>query len=268
MPNLFKVLHSTCCGIDVHKKTLVVVCLLKTDESGEYLHTIRTFSTMTIDLEILKSWLREEGCKKIAIESTGVYWIPVFNVLERDFEVILATMTQVKNFPGKKNNPGDAQWTAKLLALNLINNSFIPSKNVRELRELTQYRDRLMSIYTLEKDRIGNILESSNLTLASVAADVLDASEMAMINTLIERQSDSGSLEIVESASRSIRDKIPVMVKALEGRVESYHAAILPVVFEHFFFLREQLAVLEKRIREKVKPYQQEFNLLDIITEI
>jgi len=268
MPNIFKVLNNPCCGIDVHKRTLMVACLLKTNEFGEYIHTVRTFSTMTMDFEFLKDWLHEEGCKKIAIESAGIYWIPVFNALEHDFEVILATTTKVKKFSNKKNNPDEAYYTAKLLALNLINNNFISSKNLRELRELTQYRDKLSSMYTLEKDQISNILKNNSLTLASVAADILDAPELAMIDALIEKQGYFGSNEMDEVAISRIREKIPELIKTLEGGIESYHLTVLPVVFEHLFFLREHLAMLEKRIKEKAKPYRQEFDLLDTMPDI
>jgi transposase len=267
MPNIFKVLHKTCCGIDVHKKT-VVVCLLKTDEYGEYTDTIRTFSTMTLDLEKLKNWLLEEGCEKIAMESTGIYWIPVFNVLEGAFEIILANAHQIKNLPGKKTDPNDSRWTAKLLALGLINGSFLPSKDLRELRELTRYRDKLISMRTSEKDRAHNVLEVCNIKLASVATDIFGVSGMAMMNALIEKQESSDPAEIAELAKGRLREKIPELVKALQGRVDKHHAETLSMILEHLAYLGQQIAKLEQRIEEKAKPYQQEIELLDTIPGI
>jgi transposase len=263
MPNIFKILHSACCGIDVHKKTSVIVCLLKMNERGEYADTIRTFSTMTADLEILKAWLREEGCKKIAIESAGVYWIPVFNVLERDFEVILANTPQDKDLPGRKNNAGDLYRTAKLLALRLINGNFIPAKDLRELRELTRYRDKLTSIHASEKDRVYSILENYNLKFGPEAMDIFSVFESVVTSISAEKAENSGPDEIVELANEKPCYRISGLAKALQGRVEPHHAEILPLLFEYLFFLEDQIARLEKRIKEKAKPYQQELDLLN-----
>jgi len=267
MPKIFQVLHSTCCGIDVHKKT-VVVCLLKTDEYGEYTDTIRTFSTMTPDLERLKAWLLEEGCVKIAMESTGVYWIPVFNILEGAFEIILANARQTKNLPGKKTDPSDSRWISKLLALGLINGSFLPSKDLRELRELTRYRDKLISMRTSEKDRAHNILEVCNIKLASVATDIFGVSGMAMMNALIEKQESSDPAGIAELAKGRLREKIPQLIKALQGRVDGHHAETLSMILDHLAYLCQQIAKLEQRIEEMAKPYQQEIELLDTIPGI
>lgn len=267
MPNLFKVIHDTCCGIDVHKKT-VVACLLKTNDNGEYTDTVRTFNTMTSDLENLKAWLLKEGCQKVAMESTGVYWIPVFNVLEGAFEIVLANARQIKNLPGRKTDPSDSRWSAKLLALGLINGSFIPPKDLRELRELTRYRDKLIAMRTSEKDRAHNILESCNIKLASVATDIFGVSGMAMINALIENQENSDPAEIAELAKGRLRDKIPQLVKALQGRVDSHHAETLSMVLDHLAYIGQQIAKLEQRITEKAKPYQQEIDLLDTMPDI
>ena len=173
---LFTVLHNCVCGIDVHQGN-VVACLLKVDEDGEYVDTINTFSTMTSGLQKLKTWLQEEGCNKVAMESTGVYWIPVFNVLEEgDFSITLSNARQIKNVPGKKTDPNDSRWISKLLAVGLVNGSFIPPKEIRELRSLTRYRDKLIGMRTSEKDRALNILESCNIKLNSVVSNVVNLS--------------------------------------------------------------------------------------------
>lgn len=267
MANIFKVLHSTCCGIDVHKRN-VVVCLLKADEFGEYTDIIRTFSTMTPDLENLKAWLKEQGCEKIAMESTGIYWIPVFNILEDAFEIILSNAKQIKNVPGKKTDPNDSRWIAKLLALGLVNGSFIPPKELRELRELTRYRDKLIAMRTSEKDRAHNILESCNIKLSSVATDIFGVSGMAMMKALIENNVEAHPEVVAELAKGRLRNKIPELVKALTGNMDFHHAQTLSMVLDHLAFLGEQIAKLEQRIEEKVQPYQQEIELLDTMPGI
>lgn len=267
MPKIFTVLHTTCCGIDVHKKS-VTVCLLKTDEHGEFTDTIRTFSTMTSDLEQLKVWLKTEGCQKVAMESTGVYWVPVYNVLEDTFEIILANAHQVKNLPGKKTDPNDSRWSSKLLALGLISGSFIPPKDQRELRELTRYRDKLISMRTSEKDRAHNILELCNIKLASVASNIFGVSGMAMLNALIKNKEDADPLELAELAKGTMRKKIPELVKALQGRVDAHHADTLSMILDHLAYLDQQIAKLEQRIEEKAKAFQQEIDLLNTIPGI
>lgn len=267
MAKIFNVLHRTCCGIDVHKRN-VVACILEVDEFGEYHDTIRTFSTMTWDLENLKTWLKENGCEKVAMESTGIYWIPVFNVLEGGWEIVLSNARQIKNVPGKKTDPSDSRWIAKLLALGLINGSFIPPKDLRELRELTRYRDKLIAMRTSEKDRAHNILESCNIKLSCVATDIFGVSGLAMINALIENQENANPEQIAELAKGRLRNKIPELTKALKGRVDQHHADNLTMVLEHLAFLSEQLAKLELRIEEEAKPYQQEIDLLDTVPGI
>jgi len=264
MSKILNVLHKSCCGIDVHKKT-VVVCILKADEFGEYTDKIKTFSTMTSDLEKLRDWLKQQDCEKIAMESTGVYWIPVFNVLEEHFDIVLGNARQIKNVPGKKTDTNDSRWIAKLLALGLVNGSFIPPKDIRELRELTRYRTKIVSMRTSEKDRAHNILEVCNIKLASVATDIFGVSGMAMMKALIGKTEDANPQELAEMAKGKLRKKIPDLVKALTGKMDSHHASTLEMVLDHLAYLNEQLAKLEKMIEEKCKPYQQEIELLDTI---
>jgi len=262
LPTILNVQHKACCGIDIHKKT-VVVCVLKADEFGEYTDYIRTFSTMTSDLESLKDWLKQEKVEKIAMESTGIYWIPIFNVLEKHFTIILSNARQIKNVPGRKTDPNDSRWIAKLLALGLVNGSFIPPKDIRELRQLTRYRTKLVSMRTSEKDRVHNILESCNIKLSCVATDIFGASGMAIMKALIAEESDPE--ELAEFAKGRLRNKIPDLVKALNGKMGKHDIMVLKMVLDHLAYLNEQLAELDQMIAEKCKPYQQEIELLDTI---
>ena len=265
MPKILNLQHHCCCGIDVHKKT-VVACILTVSENGEYVDSIKTFSTMTSDLEKLRDWLKEQHCEKIAMESTGIYWIPVFNVLEKDFKIILSNARQIKNVPGRKSDPSDSRWMSKLLALGLVNGSFIPPKDIRELRQLTRYRTKLVSMRTSEKDRVHNILESCNIKLSCVATDIFGASGMAIMEALIAEESDPE--ELAQFAKGRLRNKIPDLVKSLNGKMSKHDIMVLKMVLDHLAFLNEQLAELDQMIVEKCKPYQQEIELLDTIPGI
>lgn len=267
MAQILNVLNQSCCGIDVHKRN-VVACVLKADEFGEYTSEIKTFSTMTCNLEELRDWLKKQQCEKVAMESTGVYWIPVYNILEQDFEIILSNARQIKNVPGRKTDPNDSRWIAKLLALGLVNGSFIPPKDIRELREMTRYRTKLVSMRTSEKDRAHNILEACNIKLSCVATDIFGASGMAMMKALIEKTEEAEPQELAQLAKGRMRDKIPELIKALAGSMGTHHAKMLEMVLDHLAFINQQIEELDKEIEEKCKPYQQEIELLDTIPGI
>lgn len=264
MAKILNVLNKSCCGIDIHKRN-VVACVLKANESGEYTDEIKTFSTMTSDLERLRDWLKVQKCEKVAMESTGIYWLPVFNVLEADFDIILANARQIKNVPGKKSDPSDSRWIAKLLALGLINGSFIPPKDIRELREMTRYRQKLVSMRTSEKDRAHNILETCNIKLSCVATDIFGVTGMEIMKALIEKNEEASPEELSELAKGRLRKKIPELVKALNGKMDRHHAMMLEMVLEHLAYLNQQIAKLDQEIEHKCKPYQQEIGLLNTI---
>jgi transposase len=157
------IMISRCCGIDVHKSTLTA-CLLITSPDSKTSKTIKTFSTMTADLLALKDWLESNECTHVAIESTGVYWKPVFNILEGSLHIILANARDIKNVPGRKTDVKDCEWIADLLRFGLIKASFIPPKPIRELRDLTRYRTKLGQEVTAEKNRVQKVLEDANIS--------------------------------------------------------------------------------------------------------
>jgi transposase len=159
-----------CCGIDVHKKT-IVACLMVGTADEKPQKTIKTFSTMTRDLLACKDWLESEGCTYVAMERSGVYWKPVFNILEDSMEVILANARHIKNVPGRKTDVKDCEWIAQLLRYGLIKGSFIPPKPIRELRDLTRYRRKLIQTKSSELNRIHKVLEDANIKLSSVVSD-------------------------------------------------------------------------------------------------
>jgi transposase len=182
--NLLPVVLPICCGIDVHKKTLTA-CLLQTGASGEAVEQVRTFRTVTAQLQELAHWLRQAGCRHVALESTGVYWKPVFNVLEpAGLEVVLVNAQHVKNVPGRKTDVKDAQWLATLLRVGLLRASFVPPKEIRALRDLTRYRTQVIRQRAQECNRIQKLLEDCNIKLAGVATDILGASGRDMLRAL------------------------------------------------------------------------------------
>ena len=262
MKKLFSVLHNCVCGIDVHQRN-VVACLLKVDKDGEYVDTIKTFSTMTSKLQDLKEWLQEEDCKKVVMESTGVYWIPVFNVLEEgDFEITLSNARQIKNVPGKKTDPNDSRWIAKLLAVGLVNGSFIPPKEIRELRSLTRYRDKLIGMRTSEKDRALNILESCNIKLNSVASDAFGVSGRAMMSQLIEHQGNIDIESVADLAKRTMRKKIPELMEALNGKMDAARSEMLQLVLEHLECVDKQIGKVEEKSKKNANPINRKLNCL------
>lgn len=162
-----KVINPVVCGLDVHKDS-VKVCLLKTKDAETYVDTLRTFTTMTSDNENLKQWLLDSNCRKVVMESTGKHWIPIHNVLEGSFEITLANARYVKNLPGRKTDANDARWLAKLLALGLVEGSFVPLREIREFRDLTRRRQKLVNMRSSERNRLLDVLRTGNIMLSSV----------------------------------------------------------------------------------------------------
>jgi transposase len=206
-----QVLYPCCCGIDIHAKT-AVACLIKQGR-----RQTRTFSTMTDDLLRLSDWLTAEGCTHVAIESTGVYWKPVFNILEGPLSVILVNARDVKAVPGRKTDVRDCEWLADLLRHGLLKASFIPPLEIRELRELTRYRQTLVKEHTALANRIQKLIESANIKLGQVATDVLGASGRQMLRALADGEEDVEVL--VEMARSSLRTKKPELRRALTSRL-------------------------------------------------
>lgn len=206
-----EVVYECCCGLDVHAKT-VVACVIKKGRKE-----IRTFATMTEELLHLGDWLTSEGCTHVAIESTGVYWKPVFNLLEGSIEVILVNARHIKAVPGRKTDVRDCEWLADLLRHGLVRASFIPPQEIRELRELTRYRQALLREHTAVANRIQKLLESGNIKLGQVASDVLGLSGRLMLHALADGKQDAKKL--AELAQGKLKSKKEALRRALEGRL-------------------------------------------------
>jgi transposase len=248
------------CGLDVHQAT-VVACVLIVRKDGKVQKQVRTFGTTLLSL---REWMLWQGCTHVAMESTGVYWKPVFAILEGGgLEIVVANAQHVKKVPGRKTDVKDAEWIADLLCHGLLRSSFVPPKPVRELRDLSRYRRKLVESQSAERNRLLKLLETANIKLASVASDVFGVSGLLMLHALIEGKATPQ--EMAGLAKRRLRNKIPQLELALEGRVEEHHRFLLKLQLDRLASVEKDLAVLEQRMHEKLEPYAAQLALLDEI---
>lgn len=258
-------LYPRCAGIDVHKNN-VVDCVRCGDRPGKASEQIRTFSTMTADLLALSDWLADYHVSHVAMESTGVYWKPVFNILEGRFAVLLVNAEHIKKVPGRKTDVKDCAWIAQLLQHGLLKASFIPPEPIRALRDLTRQRTQLIEERTAAANRIHKVLEDANIKLASVATDVLGTSGRDMLEALIAGQTDPEQL--ADLARKRLRVKIPELQRALHGRVTEHHRFLLRMHLDHIDHLDGLIGRLSVRIEEVMAPFVQAQGRLETIPGI
>ncbi len=254
-----QVLYACCAGLDVHKKT-VVVCLMLTALSGQVRKEVRTFATTTAGLLAMADWLSSQGVTHVAMESTGVYWRPVYNILEGSFEVILVNAQHMKAVPGHKTDVRDSEWIAELLRHGLLSASFIPPKPIRDLRDLVRYRKTLVQERAQEVNRLQKVLETANIKLSSVASDVMGKSGRAMLDGLLAGISDAETL--AELARGRLRAKLPALREALDGRTDATHRLLLRHQLDHIAFLEGELEKLYGEIDQLLDPYQKPLETL------
>ena len=246
-----------CCGMDVHKKS-VVACII----TPEFQST-RTFSTMTADLLEMSDWLAEYRVTHVAMESTGVYWKPVYNLLEDDFEVMVVNARHVKNVPGRKTDVKDAEWIASLLRHGLLRGSFIPDRPQRELRELTRYRRSIIEERNRVVNRIQKVLEGGNIKLSSVATDVLGVSGRAMLDAMVRGVDDPEQL--AQLAKGRLRNKQQALEQALTSLMSDHQRMMLRSQLSHLDFLDAQIDELSREVSERMAPLEEQMELLDEI---
>jgi transposase len=254
-----------CAAFDVHKAQ-VTVCARILGPGGELEELIVEFSTMTADLLALRDWLRELGVTHVAMEATGVYWKPVYYLLEDDFELLLVNARHVKNVPGRKTDTGDAQWLCQLLECGLLRASFVPPKPIRELRDLTRYRKSLISERQREANRLHKLLEDAGIKLSCVATDVLGVSGRQMLQALISGTRDPGVL--AELARGRLRVKLPALRRALVGDFRPHHALILSHILAHLDYLDETIGALTEEIERRLVPFAHKAENLATITGV
>jgi transposase len=240
------------CGLDVHKAT-VAACIRQPGPTGERVELIETFGTTTPDLLALKDWLSVHGVTHVAMESTGVYWKPVYYVLEDGFQLILVNAGHMKNVPGRKTDVKDCAWIAQLLEHGLLTASFVPPPPIRELRDLTRYRKVLIQERASEANRLHKVLEDAGIKLSNVASDILGVSGRAMLEALVNGTTDAHVL--ADLAKRQLRSKIPALRKALEGRFRDHHAFLVGRILAHLDHLEEGIGQLSERMERQIAPF-------------
>jgi transposase len=241
-----------CVGLDVHKKT-VVACLRSVDANGDVRVELQTVATTTADLLAMADWLAAAGVTHVAMESTGVYWKPVWHLLEGRFDLTLVNPRHMRQVPGRKTDVKDAQWIAQLLAHGLLSKSYVPPEPIRDLRDLTRQRAQLVAERASVANRIHKTLESANIKLAGVATDILGVSGRAMIARIIAGETDA---EVLASEARGLlRKKIVPLRRALLGRVTDHHRFMLENLMDQIDALERQIGRYSRRIAVVMGPY-------------
>ncbi len=257
--------HSHCAGLDVHKKTVVATILIQEEQGGVHKET-RTFETMTANLLELSDWLLGKGVTHVAMESTGEFWKPIYNILENNFEVLLVNAQHIKQVPGRKTDVKDSEWIAELLRHGLLKASFIPPLGQRELRELTRHRTNFVRERATLVNRVQKTLESGNIKLASVATNVMGVSGRAMLDAIVEGKANA--TEMAELAKGRLREKRDQLGKALEGHVKAHHQFVLAELLCQIDSLDESIARFDQEIEKYCRPFEEAVKLLDTIPGI
>ncbi len=253
-------LHTHCAGLDVHQKE-IVACILIGSSDETLIKEVRTFPTMTKNLFDMLRWLESLGITHIAMESTGVYWKPVYNIIEDFFDITLANAQRIKNVPGRKTDVADAEWIAKLLRYGLIEKSFVPPADIRELRDLTRRRKKVIGDMTAEKNRIQKTLECSNIKLGSVISDVFGVSGRKLLTRLVE-QGYVNLQDVEETIHTKMMPKAQDISDSLFGTLNEHQIFLIRHSWNHILFLEQAIEQLEARIDELLLPYQEQVELL------
>lgn len=260
-----------CAGLDVHQET-IVACVLKGELDKKPKSEVRTFGTYTKDLEELHEWLLQEEVEQVAMESTGVFWKCVWNIIEDEkYEIKLANAKDIKNKPGRKTDVKDSQWIAELLRCGLIEGSFVPDVEIRELRELTRYRRKIIQQASAEKNRIHKILQDANIKLTTDISDIFGDTGRKLIEKIIEGKeiTDEELLEITSGRGKaSLREKLPQIKEGLKGTTRDHHRKIIKLIYEHLKYLEKEQEEIEKLIDDACEDYKKEIDLLDTIPGI
>jgi transposase len=255
-------IYERCCGLDIHKKT-VVACLIVPGEGRHVRKEIRTFGTMTDDLLALADWLAAENVTHVALESTGVFWKPLFNLLEDRFQLLLVNARDIKQVPGRKTDVKDCEWIADLLRHGLLKASFVPDRPQRELRELVRYRTKIVQERSAEVNRLQKTLEGANIKLASVASDPLGLSGRQMLEALIGGSTDT--VAMAELARGKMRAKRGLLERALAGRMTAHQRFLLTEQLCHIDALDESITRVSAEIAERMRPFADALERLDTI---
>jgi transposase len=257
-----EVVYPRCCGLDVHKK-VVVACCITPGPSGGAQKDVQSFGTMTEDILALADWLTSHRVTHVAMESTGSYWQPIWNLLEGSFELLLVNAQHVKAVPGRKSDVRDSEWIADLLRHGLLKGSFVPDRPQRELRELTRYRTSLVQERSAEINRLQKVLEGANIKLAAVASNIMGKSARQMLEALAAGSSDTTAL--ADLARGRLREKIPQLQQALVGQFRAHQRFVVAQQLAHIDFLDESIEQVSTEIAERLRPFDDMVARLDTI---
>ena len=256
------VVYERCCGLDIHKK-IVVACLITPGPDRRPLKEIRSFGTMTADLLELSDWLLRTGCTHVAMESTGVFWKPIYNLLEDRFNLLLVNAQHIKRVPGRKTDVQDCEWIADLLQHGLLKASFVPERAERELRELTRYRSSLVRERSAEVNRLQKTLEGANIKLASVVSDITGASARRLLAALLNAEAETTRLD--ELIDPRMKEKLPDLERALAGRFGPHQRFLVAEQLAHIAELDARIERVSQEIGERMRPFEPQITLLDTI---
>jgi transposase len=248
-----QVVYARCAGLDVHKKT-VSTCISVCEVEGTKQQQMRVFGTFTSDLLALADWLKEHGVTHVAMEATGVYWRPVWAVLEGQFQQMLVNPQHIKVVPGRKTDSKDCEWIADLLQHGLLKGSFVPPTPIQDLRDLTRYRAELRQSQNRVANRIQKLLEQANLKLSSVASNALGVSGRRMLEAIIAGQDQPQQL--AHLARGKLKSKIPQLEQALQGRVRDHHRFLLAEYLDEWEALGERIRRIEAQIDQHIRPFE------------
>lgn len=253
-------LYKRCAGLDVHSET-IVACVLIGDDDSNVTKETETFPTLTKDLFRLLKWLEERQVTHIAMESTGIYWKPVYNILEDFFDITLANAQRIKNVPGRKTDVSDAEWIAKLLRHGLIEKSFVPPEDIRELRDLTRLRKKWIGHMTSEKNRIQKVLEASNIKLATVISDVFGVSGRKLLEHLLS-EGHINPDDVEQKIHGRMAHKKQQITDSLFGTLTEHQLFLIKQSWMHITYLESLISDIETRIDQLLEKYQEEVKLL------
>ena len=249
-------------GVDVGQATVAATVLVGRAHERPRKET-RSFRTLSQSLHEMREWFASLGVTHVAMEGTGIYWVPIYAILEDGFEVIVGNAHHIKNVPGRKTDVKDSEWLADLVRHGLIAKSFVPPRPIRELRDLTRYRRKLVETRTAERNRLQKLLETANIKLASIASNVFGISGMLMLRAMVEGV--ASAKEMADLAKGQLRNKLPDLELALEGRLTEHHRLLLRLQIRRLDLLENDIATVEAAIHQALVPYQRQHTLLQQI---
>ncbi|MFZ3046349.1 MAG: IS110 family transposase [Desulfatirhabdiaceae bacterium] len=264
---VLSVVHPVCCGLDVHKKK-ISACLLQAGNTKDENSIIREFGTFTDDIEQLRTWLAEHECPIVAMESTGVYWRPVHNILEGEVEVILVNARHIKNVPGRKTDIEDSRWLAGLLQHGLLRGSFIPAKEIRHWRELSRTRRKNTEAIGDYKRRVHKLFESANIKIDSVVSDLFSMTGRNLISRLISSACTLNLTDVQECAKGSLRDKVQELYRSIHGFFEEHHRFLLAGMMRILKTLEQENEGISARMKELMQAQEDLLSRLDEVPGI